>query len=58
MMGLLEGYFVPLYSFHLQVSTHQQKVQNVAFAFQLMLDAGLAKPRARPEGIGYMCSCL
>uniref|UniRef100_A0A914XQR4 Calponin-homology (CH) domain-containing protein n=1 Tax=Plectus sambesii TaxID=2011161 RepID=A0A914XQR4_9BILA len=51
MMGLLEGYFVPLYSFHLQVSTHQQKVQNVAFAFELMQDAGLQRPRTRPEDI-------
>lgn len=26
------------------------QVHNVAFAFELMLDGGLKKPKARPEG--------
>ncbi|MFH4978066.1 hypothetical protein AB6A40_004775 [Gnathostoma spinigerum] len=51
LMGLLEGYFVPLYSFHLQVSSYEQKVQNVKFAFQLMADAGVPRPRARVQDI-------
>ncbi|XP_035222601.1 beta-parvin-like [Stegodyphus dumicola] len=51
LMGLLEGYFVPLYSFNLTPTTFDQKVHNVAFAFELMMDAGLQKPRARPEDI-------
>lgn len=51
LMGLLEGYFVPLYSFHLQVLTYEQKVHNVSFAYQLMYDAGLPKPRARVQDI-------
>lgn len=87
LMGLLEGYFVPLYSFHLQVSSFEQKVPsrdmafsltffyvqcdedtllylrilntsfqvaNVAFAFMLMQEAGLPKPRARPEGYHFV----
>lgn len=49
-MGLLEGYFVPLYSFHLTPDNFDEKVHNVAFSFELMIDAGLAKPKARPEG--------
>lgn len=52
-MGLLEGYFVPLYSFNLTPTTFDQKVHNVAFAFELMMDAGLAKPKARPEGNSF-----
>lgn len=50
LMGLLEGFFVPLYSFHLTPQDFDQKVHNVNFAFDLMQDVGLAKPKARPEG--------
>ena len=49
-MGLLEGYFVPLYSFSLTPETFEDKVHNIQFAFELMQDAGLPKPKARPEG--------
>ncbi|KAK2180085.1 hypothetical protein NP493_457g05023 [Ridgeia piscesae] len=51
LVGLLEGYFVPLYSFHLTPTDFEQKVHNVNFAFQLMMDAGLARPKARAEDI-------
>lgn len=51
LMGLLEGYFVPLYSFHLTPSTFEEKTHNVSFAFTLMQDAGLPKPKARPEDV-------
>ncbi|KDR07747.1 Beta-parvin [Zootermopsis nevadensis] len=51
LMGLLEGFFVPLYSFHLTPQDFDQKVHNVNFAFELMQDIGLAKPKARPEDI-------
>lgn len=51
LMGLVEGFFVPLYDFYLTPQTFEQKVHNVAFAFQLMQDVGLAKPKARPEDI-------
>ena len=50
-MGLLEGYFVPLYSFHLTPNTFEEKTHNVSFAFTLMQDAGLPKPKARPEDV-------
>ena len=50
LLGLLEGFFVPLGSFHLTPKNHDQKVHNVAFAFELMQDIGLPKPKARPEG--------
>lgn len=49
-MGLLEGFFVPLYSFFLTPQDFDQKVHNVTFAFELMEDVNLPKPKARPEG--------
>lgn len=50
LMGLLEGFFVPFHCFHSTPADFDQKVHNVAFAFELMEDIGLAKPKARPEG--------
>uniref|UniRef100_S4RGQ3 Parvin alpha n=1 Tax=Petromyzon marinus TaxID=7757 RepID=S4RGQ3_PETMA len=54
LMGLLEGYFVPLYGFYLTPDSFDQKVHNVTFAFELMQDGGLAKPKARPEDISTL----
>jgi parvin len=54
LMGLLEGYFVPLYSFHLTPTKFEEKVHNVAFSFELMQDAGLPKPKPRPEDIANL----
>jgi len=51
MMGLLEGYFVPLYSFHLTANTFEQRVHNVTFSFELMEQAGLPPPKSRSEDI-------
>ncbi|XP_064194070.1 parvin, alpha b [Anguilla rostrata] len=51
LMGLLEGYFVPLYNFFLTPENFEQKVHNVSFSFELMQDGGLEKPKPRPEDI-------
>uniref|UniRef100_A0A8C1Y3Z5 Parvin, beta n=1 Tax=Cyprinus carpio TaxID=7962 RepID=A0A8C1Y3Z5_CYPCA len=51
LMGLLENYFVPLYHFYLTPESFEQKVHNVTFAFELMQDGGLQKPKARPEDV-------
>ncbi|XP_008071447.2 beta-parvin-like isoform X2 [Carlito syrichta] len=51
LMGLLEDYFVPLHNFYLTPDSISQKVHNVSFAFELMLDGGLKKPKARPEDV-------
>uniref|UniRef100_A0A2K5MM19 Parvin beta n=1 Tax=Cercocebus atys TaxID=9531 RepID=A0A2K5MM19_CERAT len=51
LMGLLEDYFVPLHNFYLTPESFDQKVHNVSFAFELMLDGGLKKPKARPEDV-------
>ncbi|XP_077908575.1 beta-parvin [Ictidomys tridecemlineatus] len=51
LMGLLEDYFVPLHNFYLTPESFDQKVHNVSFAFELMLDGGLRRPKARPEDV-------
>ncbi|MFT7816722.1 alpha-parvin [Arapaima gigas] len=51
LMGLLEGYFVPLYNFFLTPENFEQKVHNVSFSFELMQDGGLERPKPRPEDI-------
>uniref|UniRef100_A0A8C0YM83 Parvin, beta n=1 Tax=Cyprinus carpio carpio TaxID=630221 RepID=A0A8C0YM83_CYPCA len=51
LMGLLENYFVPLYNFYLTPESFEQKVHNVSFAFELMQDGGLQKPKVRPEDV-------
>jgi|UniRef100_A0AC35FVE3 parvin len=51
LMGLLEGYFVPLYKFHLQVTNNEEKLKNVQFAFFLMEEAGIPKPKSRAHDI-------
>ncbi|XP_043915329.1 alpha-parvin [Protopterus annectens] len=51
LMGLLEGYFVPLYNFYLTPDSFEQKVHNVTLSFELMQDGGLDKPKPRPEDI-------
>lgn len=49
-MGLLEGYFVPLYKFHLQVTSSEEKLKNVNFAFFLMEEAGVPKVKSGAPG--------
>ncbi|KAK3535610.1 hypothetical protein QTP70_017797 [Hemibagrus guttatus] len=51
LMGLLEGYFVQLYNFFLTPENFEQKVHNVSFAFELMQDGGLERPKPRAEDI-------
>uniref|UniRef100_A0A672FFG4 Parvin, alpha a n=1 Tax=Salarias fasciatus TaxID=181472 RepID=A0A672FFG4_SALFA len=51
LMGLLEGYFVPLYNFFLTPENFDQKVHNVSLSFELMQDGGLERPKPRAEDI-------
>uniref|UniRef100_A0A671LCA0 Alpha-parvin-like n=1 Tax=Sinocyclocheilus anshuiensis TaxID=1608454 RepID=A0A671LCA0_9TELE len=51
LMGLLEGYFVPLYNFFLIPEHFDHKVHNVSFSFELMQDGNMEKPKPRPEDI-------
>ncbi|XP_072045157.1 beta-parvin-like isoform X2 [Amphiura filiformis] len=51
LMGLLEGYYVPLYCYHVTPETFEEKVHNCNFALELMDDAGLPKAKARAEDV-------
>lgn len=51
LLGLLEGYYVPLHCYHMTPESFEEKVHNVNFAFELMEDAGLPKAKARAEDI-------
>jgi len=51
LMGLLEGYFVPLYKFNLQVNSNEDKLKNVQFAYFLLKEAGIPEPKSRAADI-------
>ncbi|CDS40471.1 beta parvin [Echinococcus multilocularis] len=51
LMGLLEGYFVPLHCYHLHPTTDPMRLANVRLAFELMRVAELSEPLERPEDI-------
>ena len=51
LLGSLEGFFVPFYSFHLKPETVEEKLQNVSHSFAMMEEAGLPRPRNRPYEI-------
>ncbi|XP_027050344.1 beta-parvin-like [Pocillopora damicornis] len=50
LLGLLEGFFVPLYQFYITPATKDQKLHNVTLAIDLMRDSGL-KFYAKPEDV-------
>lgn len=50
LLGLLEGFFVPLYQFYITPSSKDQKLHNVALAIDLMKDSGM-KFYAKPEDV-------
>jgi len=49
--GCLEGYFVPLYLYNLKPTTTEEKMENMNYAFRMIEDAGLPRPRNRPSEI-------
>jgi parvin len=51
LMGILEGYFIPLHAFHSEPESNEQKVENCRLLFKLIDDAGLQKPNCSPEEI-------
>ena len=51
LIGSLEGYFVPLYQFNMKPQSSEEKMSNVLFAFRMIEEAGLPKPRNRPSEI-------
>ncbi|VDL89017.1 unnamed protein product [Schistocephalus solidus] len=51
LMGLLEGYFVPLHCYHPMPSTDAMRLTNINLAFDLIRAAELPDPMERPEDI-------
>jgi len=51
LIGLLEGYFVPLHLYSMTPQSEDEKVTNVKLAMELIQDAGLQKPRVKPVDI-------
>ncbi|VDN10432.1 unnamed protein product [Dibothriocephalus latus] len=51
LMGLLEGYFVPLHCYHPMPSTDAMRLTNINLAFDLIRAAELPEPMERPEDI-------
>ncbi|XP_073251110.1 beta-parvin-like [Porites lutea] len=50
LLGLLEGFFVPLYQYYITPANKDQKLHNVALAIDLMRDSGM-KFHAKPEDV-------
>ncbi|CAH3180903.1 unnamed protein product, partial [Porites lobata] len=50
LLGLLEGFSVPLYQYYITPANKDQKLHNVALAIDLMRDSGM-KFHAKPEDV-------
>ena len=50
MMGLLEGYYIPLYQWHYNPVSFDEKMDNMKLVFRLLQEADLPQPRSKPEG--------
>ncbi|CAH3184791.1 unnamed protein product, partial [Porites lobata] len=50
LLGLLEGFLVPLYQYYITPANKDQKLHNVALAIDLMRDSGM-KFHAKPEDV-------
>jgi parvin len=51
MMGLLEGYFIPLHLYHYNPTTVDNKIDNVRLAFKLMSSCGLDQTKVNPQDV-------
>ncbi len=51
LMGVLENYFVPDFSYHPNPILFEQKIENISFLFDLMDDVGLPEPTCKAEDI-------
>merc|ERR1712012_944733 len=49
LMGSLEGYFLPFFSYKQKPENTEDRMANVSLAFKLMEEAGLPPPRNRPS---------
>lgn len=51
LIGQLEGYFVPLYDFHLTPANHSEMLHNVTLALDLLIDSALEVSNISPQDI-------
>jgi len=54
LIGLLEGFFVPLYAFNMTPSTFEDRVKNITLAFNMMTDLEIDIKDTRPEDIANL----
>lgn len=54
LIGLLEGFFVPLYSFNMTPESFEARVKNINLAFTMMKDLNIDIKDTRPEDIANL----
>merc|ERR1711970_254007 len=54
LIGLLEGFFVPLYSFNMTPESFEDRVKNITLAFNMMKDLNIDIKDTRPEDIANL----
>lgn len=54
LIGLLEGFFVPLYSFNMTPESFEARVKNINLAFGMMKDLNIDIKETRPEDIANL----
>jgi len=54
LIGLLEGFFVPLYAFNMTPETFEERVKNINLAFNMMKDLNIDIKDTRPEDIANL----
>lgn len=51
LVGQLDGFFVPLHSYHMPADTDEKQLKNVELALDLITEAGCKKPKVRSSDI-------
>ena len=51
LLGSLQGFFVPLYTFNMTPANDEEKLQNMKLAFAMLNESGIPPPRNRPYEI-------
>ena len=56
LIGQLDGYFVPHYSYNLPADTKEKQIKNVDLALELINEAGCKKPKVKYNYSLFMTS--
>ena len=54
LLGLLEGFFIPLYALNMTPKTFEERVKNLNLAFNIMRDLDIDVRSTRPEDIANL----